>query len=84
MTPVKPIRTAIAGAAGRTGNSLVFRIAAGGLLGRDQPVALGLFELHGALPRLKACTMELKDCAYPLLTDLTIGTDSREAFQGVL
>ena len=81
-TTTKPIRVAVAGAAGRIGYSLVFRIAAGGLFGRDQPVALSLLELHEALPRLEACAMELKDCAYPLLTDLKIGTDPRELFQG--
>ena len=50
MTPIKPIRVAVAGAAGRIGYSLVFRIAAGGLFGRDQPVALRLLDLHEALP----------------------------------
>jgi malate dehydrogenase len=67
MTAVKPIRVAVAGAAGNIGYSLVFRIAAGGLFGPDQPVALQLLELHHALPQLEACAMELHDSAYPLL-----------------
>ncbi len=82
MRPIEPIRVAVSGAAGRVGFSLVFRIAAGGLFGPEQPVELRLLELHGALPRLEACAMELKDCAYPLLAGLKIGTDSREVFQG--
>jgi malate dehydrogenase len=81
MTAVKPIRVAVAGAAGNIGYSLVFRIAAGGLFGPDQPVALQLLELHHALPQLEACAMELHDSAYPLLAGMTIGTDSREIFR---
>ena len=54
MTAVKPIRVAVAGAAGNIGYSLVFRIAAGGLFGPDQPVALQLLELHHALPDRKS------------------------------
>jgi malate dehydrogenase len=79
---VKPMRVAVAGAAGRVGYSLVFRIAAGGLFGPNQPVGLRLLELPEARPRLEACAMELKDCAYPLLTGIHIGTDSREVFEG--
>src|SRR4051794_30575229 len=82
METTIPIRIAVSGAAGRIGYSLVFRIAAGGLFGRDQPVALSLLEHPDALPLLRACEMELKDCAYPLLTDLKIGTEAREVFQG--
>jgi malate dehydrogenase len=82
MTQIEPIRVAVSGAAGRIGYSLVFRIAAGGLFGPEQPVELRLLELHEAHPRLEACAMELTDCAYPLLADLKIGTDSREVFQG--
>jgi malate dehydrogenase len=82
MTTVNPVRVAVAGAAGHIGYSLVFRIAAGGLFGPEQPVALQLLELHQALPQLEACAMELKDSAYPLLAGLTIGTDSREIFRG--
>ncbi|HKI21475.1 MAG TPA: malate dehydrogenase, partial [Isosphaeraceae bacterium] len=82
MKQIEPIRVAVSGAAGRIGHSLVFRIAAGGLFGSEQPVELRLLELPGALPRLEACAMELKDCAYPLLADLKIGTDSCEVFQG--
>jgi malate dehydrogenase len=82
MTGFKPIRVAVAGAAGIIGYSLVFRIAAGGMFGPEQPVALQLLELHQAMPQLEASVMELKDSAYPLLAGLTIGTDSREIFRG--
>ena len=50
MRPVEPIRVAVSGAAGRIGYSLVFRIAAGGLFGPEQPVELRLLELHGRFP----------------------------------
>jgi malate dehydrogenase len=78
----KPIRVAISGAAGRIGYSSVFRIAAGGMFGPNQPVSLALLELPEARNRLEACAMELKDCAFPLLTELKVGTDSRPAFDG--
>ncbi len=82
MTGVKPIRVAVAGAAGQIGYSLCFRIAAGSLFGPGQPVVLQLLELHCALPQLEASAMELKDSAYPLLAGLTIGPDLREIFRG--
>ena len=78
----KPIRIAIAGAGGRIGYSLVFRIANGGLFGHEQPVALSLLELPDALPRLEACAMELHDCAFPLLADLRFGSDPLRMFEG--
>ena len=82
MTTVTPIRVAVSGAAGRIGYSLVFRIAAGGLFGPEQPVVLSLLELPEARAGLEACALELKDCAFPLLAELRIGIDSREAFHG--
>ena len=78
----EPIRIAIAGAGGRIGYSLVFRIANGGLFGQEQPVALSLLELPDALPRLEACAMELHDCAFPLLADLRFGSDPLRMFAG--
>ena len=76
-----PIRIAISGAAGRVGYSLVFRIAAGGMFGSEQHVALSLLELPEAMNRLKTCAMELKDCSFPLLSSLRIGTDPKDMFQ---
>jgi malate dehydrogenase len=82
MATVQPIRVAISGAAGRIAYSLVFRISAGGLFGRDQPVALSLVELTDALPRLRACELELKDCASHVLPELECGTDPYSGFAG--
>ena len=65
MATSRPIRIAISGAAGRIGYSLLFRIANGGLFGHEQPVALSLLDLPERLPRLEACAMELRDCAFP-------------------
>jgi malate dehydrogenase len=58
----------------------VFRIAAGGLFGRDQPVALSLLELPEVQPQLRACELELNDCAFPLLAELRSSVDPRAAF----
>src|SRR5262245_15801949 len=63
----KPVRVAITGAAGNIGYALSFRIAAGDLLGPDQPVILHLIEIEPALPALQGMVMELNDCAFPLL-----------------
>ena len=78
----EPIQFAISGAAGRIGYSLIFRIAAGGLFGPDQPVALSLLDLPERLPMLQADEIELRDCAFPLLADLRIGVDPDAAFRG--
>ncbi len=78
-----PVRVAVTGAAGQIGYALLFRIAAGEMLGRDQPVILQLLELpiDKAQAGLKGVMMELDDCAFPLLAG-TIGTgDPRIAFQ---
>ena len=63
----QPVRVAVTGAAGQIGYSLLFRIAAGDMLGEDQPVILQLLEITQALPALKGVVMELEDCAFPLL-----------------
>ncbi len=64
-----PVRVAVTGAAGQIGYSLLFRIASGEMLGRDQPVILQLLELpmDKAQAALKGVIMELEDCAFPLL-----------------
>ena len=77
-----PKRVAISGAAGRVGYALMFRLAAGGMFGSEQPVSLSLLELPQSFPRLEAREMELRDCAFPLLTELRIGTDPRRMFEG--
>jgi len=72
-----PVRVAVTGAAGQIGYSLLFRIASGEMLGKDQPVILQLLDLPQAQNALKGVMMELDDCAFPLLTDI-IGTDDPE------
>ena len=72
-----PIRVAVTGAAGQIGYSLVFRIAAGDMLGADQPVILQMLEIAPALKALDGVGMELADCAFPLLAGV-IKTDQPE------
>ena len=71
-----PVRVAVTGAAGQIGYSLLFRIASGEMLGKDQPVILQMLELpmEKAQAALKGCMMELEDCAFPLLAGM-VGTD---------
>jgi malate dehydrogenase len=76
-----PIRVAVTGAAGQIGYSLLFRIAAGEMLGRDQPVILQLLDIPQLLPSLKGVLMELEDCAFPLLADVTTTDDPKTAFK---
>jgi malate dehydrogenase len=78
-----PVRVAVTGAAGQIGYSLVFRIAAGDLLGHDQPVILNLLEITPALPALNGVVMELQDCASPLLADIVTTDHAETAFDGV-
>lgn len=75
-----PVRIAVTGAAGQVGYSLVFRIAAGEMLGKDQPVILQLLEIPQALPALEGVVMELEDCAFPLLKGIVTTDDPRVAF----
>jgi malate dehydrogenase len=79
----KPVRVAVTGAAGQIGYSLLFRIAAGEMLGRDQPVQLQLLELpiDKAQAALKGVMMELEDCAFPLLAGMNGGADPEVAFK---
>ena len=79
----RPIRIAVTGAAGQIGYSLVFRIANGDMLGKDQPVILHLLDLTQALPALKGVAMELEDCAFPLLQGVVVSDDPRVAFKDI-
>jgi malate dehydrogenase len=78
----KPVRVAVTGAAGQIGYSLLFRIASGEMLGKDQPVILQLLEITPALNALNGVVMELEDCAFPLLTDIIQSDDPKIAFKG--
>ena len=76
-------RIAVTGGAGQIAYSLLFRIANGDVLGKDQPVALHILEIPDALASLKGVAMELQDCAFPLLKEVRIGSDPNEVFEGV-
>ncbi len=76
-----PVRVAVTGAAGQISYSLLFRIAAGEMLGKDQPVILQLLEITPALEALKGVTMELEDCAFPLVHDIVQTDDPNVAFK---
>lgn len=77
------MRVAVTGAAGQIGYSLLFRIANGDMLGKDQPVILQLLDITPALPAVKGVVMELEDCAFPLLQDVVITDDPAVAFKDV-
>ncbi len=79
LKPAK--RVAVTGAAGQIAYSLLFRIAQGDLLGKDQPVILQLLELPQAQAALKGVVMELEDCAFELLQDIIISDDPNVAFK---
>ena len=76
----EPVRVAVTGAAGQIGYSLLFRIAAGDMLGKDQPVILQLLEITPAMKALEGVVMELHDCAFPLLHDIEASDDANVAF----
>lgn len=76
-----PVRVAVTGAAGQIGYALLFRIAAGDMLGKDQPVILQLLEITPALGALQGVIMELHDGAFPLLAGVTASDDARTAFK---
>jgi malate dehydrogenase len=78
-----PKRVAVTGAAGQIGYSLLFRIAAGEMLGPDQPVILQMLEIPPAMGALEGVAMELDDCAYPLLTEMVLSSDPEVAFADV-
>ena len=66
MSMKQPLRVAVTGAAGNISYAMLFRIASGEMLGKDQPVILQLLEITPALDALKGVVMELEDCAFPL------------------
>jgi len=76
-----PIRVAVTGAAGQIGYSLLFRIASGEMLGKDQPVILQLLDLPQAQKAVKGVMMELEDCAFPLLAGMVATDDPNVAFK---
>ncbi|AXI03344.1 malate dehydrogenase [Aquirhabdus parva] len=77
----QPVRVAITGAAGQISYSLLFRIASGDMLGKDQPIILQLLEITPALEALKGVAMELDDCAFPLLAGIVQTDDPNVAFK---
>ena len=77
----QPVRVAVTGAAGQISYSLLFRIASGDMLGKDQPVILQLLEITPALEALKGVVMELEDCAFPLLAGVVQTDDANVAFK---
>jgi malate dehydrogenase len=79
----QPVRVAITGAAGNIGYAMAFRIAAGDMLGPDQPVILQLLEITPALGTLQGVIMELNDCAFPLLAGIVGSDDANVAFKDV-
>ncbi|MCK5522461.1 MAG: malate dehydrogenase [Thiomargarita sp.] len=79
----KPVRVAISGGAGQIAYSLIFRVASGEMLGPDQPIILQMLEVPAALETLKGVLMEVDDCAYPLLQDITMTDDPNVAFSEV-
>jgi malate dehydrogenase len=83
--PNAPVRVAVTGAAGQIGYSLLFRIASGEMLGKDQPVILQLLEIpdEKAQKALKGVMMELDDCAFPLLHGMVAASDPMTAFKDV-
>ena len=80
----KPVRVAVTGAAGQIGYALLFRIASGEMLGKDQPVILQLLEIpdEKAQKALKGVMMELDDCAFPLLAGMEAHGDADDGVQG--
>ncbi len=83
--PKAPVRVAVTGAAGQIGYSLLFRIASGEMLGKDQPVILQMLEIpdEKAQKALKGVMMELDDCAFPLLAGMVPASDPMVAFKDV-
>ena len=76
-----PIRISVTGATGQICYSLLFRIAAGDMLGKDQPVILQLHDIPNARPLFDGLVMEMQDCAFPLLADLITTSDPLVAFK---
>jgi len=81
----QPVRVAVTGAAGQIGYAILFRIASGEMLGKDQPVVLSLLEVpvEKAQQALQGVMMELEDCAFPLLAGMEAHSDPMTAFKDV-
>ncbi len=77
----QPVKVAVTGAAGNISYAMLFRIASGEMLGKDQPVILQLLEITPALDALKGVVMELEDCAFPLLAGVVQTDDANVAFK---
>src|SRR3989339_1032414 len=78
-----PVRVAITGAAGQISYSLIFRVAAGDMLGKDQPVIMQLLEIPPAMNALQGVVMELNDCAFPLVAGIVATDDANVAFKDI-
>ncbi|WOG27164.1 malate dehydrogenase [Endozoicomonas sp. 8E] len=79
----QPVRIAVTGAAGNISYSLLFKIAAGEMLGADQPVILQLVEIPQAMDKLRGVAMELEDCAFPLVHGISLHDNPFDGFRGV-
>jgi malate dehydrogenase len=77
-----PVKVTVTGAAGQIGYAILFRIAAGEMLGPDTPVELSLLEIPDAIKAAEGTAMELDDCAFPLLRRIEISDDANSAFDG--
>ena len=77
----QPIRVTVTGAAGQIGYAMLFRIASGEMLGKDQPVILQLLDLPQAQNAVKGVMMELQDCAFPLLAGMSCSDDPEVALK---
>jgi malate dehydrogenase len=77
-----PVKVTVTGAAGQIGYAILFRIASGEMLGSDTPVHLSLLEIPDAMQAAEGTAMELEDCAFPLLADLSIHDRPEDAFDG--
>ncbi len=78
----RPITVSVTGAAGQIGYALLFRIASGAMFGPDQSVNLRLIEIEPGMKPLQGVIMELEDCAFPLLNEITATSDLNEGFKG--
>lgn len=78
-----PVKVAITGAAGQISYSLLFRIASGSFLGPHQPIDLSLLEIPQAMGALKGVVMEIEDCAFPLINNISITDKADEAFNNI-
>src|SRR5919197_411247 len=77
-----PVKVTVTGAAGQIGYAILFRIAAGEMLGTDTQVSLRLLEIPDAISAAEGTAMELEDCAFPLLRAIDISDDPKQAFDG--